>query len=77
MVGNPKLALRKFFEEEILTRPLIIDDDLDSYLCLAYINSKLKKKVIIAMPIRIPILLRKINRATTSQKSFVKSLNML
>ena len=42
--GN-KSELKKLFENEILTRPIIIDDDLDSYLCLAYIHSKLRKKV--------------------------------
>jgi hypothetical protein len=37
--------IRKRFEDQILSKPIIFDDDFDSYLCLAYINSKLNKKI--------------------------------
>jgi len=40
-----KEKIRKQFENEILTRPIIIDNDFDAHLCAAYIYSKLGKDI--------------------------------
>ncbi|MCX6710982.1 MAG: hypothetical protein NTZ02_02730, partial [Candidatus Woesearchaeota archaeon] len=40
-----KKELRAQFERQILSRPIIFDNDFDAHLCLAYIYTKLKKRV--------------------------------
>ena len=40
-----KKRLREQFENTILSNPIIIDNDFDAHLCIAYINTKLRKKV--------------------------------
>lgn len=42
---NIRKELRIQFEKKILSKPIIIDNDFDAHLCLAYIHTKLKKKI--------------------------------